>query len=90
MHRCDQSQGRYRVSLVVLHQTEPYHAQITGHHDVVAVIDGKSTVVEEAPWVGTEKPFEAELCIHELDWLTKSIPGRDYPMHYQWTIEKLS
>ena len=90
MLRCDQSAGRYRISLVVLHHPEPYHVQIVGHHDVIAIIDGKSTLLEEAAWVGTEKPFEGELCAHEVQWLTASVPGRDYPMHYDFTVEKLS
>ena len=90
MQRCDQSAGKYRVSLLVLHETQPYHAQIPGHRDVMAEIEGKGRVcVEEAPWAGTEKPFEGELCVHELNWLKDSVPGRDYPMRYDWTVEQL-
>lgn len=88
MHRCQTSKGKYRVTLMVLHQKEPYHAQIGSHHDVLAVIDGKQTVMEEAPWVGTEKPFEGELCEHEVQFLG-GLPGKDYPMHYEFTVEEL-
>ena len=89
MHRCDKSVGNYRVSLVVLHEKDPYHAQIPGHRDVMADVDGKRVCLEEAPYAGTDKPFEGELCAHELAWLTDSVPGRDYPMRYDWTVEKL-
>lgn len=89
MLRCDQSAGRYRVTLLVLHEKEPYHAQIVGHHDIMAEIDGKRVIVEQAAWVGTEKPFEGELCAHELAWLKDSVPGRDYPMRYQFTVDRL-
>ena len=89
MHRCEQSAGKFRVALVALHHPEPYHAQITGHRDIMAEIDGKRVCVEEAPWVGTEKPFEGELCIHEVQWLQESVPGKAYPMYWDFQMEKL-
>ena len=90
MYRCDKPAGRYRVSLVALHHKEPYHAQIQGHRDVMAVVDNTPTLVEAAPVAGTEKPFEGELCVHEVQWLQQSIPGKDYPMYWDFTVEKLT
>ena len=54
----------------------------------MADIDGKRVCVEEAAWVGTEKPFEGELCIHERQWLN-GVPGKDYPMYWDFTVEEL-
>ena len=89
MHRCETSQGRYRVTLMVLHHDEPYHVQIGGHHDVLARVDGKQVVIEEAPWVGNEQPFEGELCEHEIQFLN-GLPGKDYRPEYQFTVGKLN
>jgi hypothetical protein len=55
----------------------------------MADVDGKRVCLEEAPWAGTEKPYEGELCVHELQWLNEAVPGRDYPMRYNWTVVKL-
>jgi hypothetical protein len=88
MHRCEQSLGTYRVTLMVLHHKEPYHVQIGGHHDVRAMVNDKMVTMEEAPWVGNEKPFEGELCEHELQFLN-GLPGRDYPANYEFTVTKL-
>jgi len=89
MHRCQLSLGTYRVSVRVAHHTEPYHIQIGGHHDVMAVVGNDRRMIEEAPWVGTEKPFEGELCEHEIQFLN-GLPGRDYSATYEFTVEKLS
>ena len=89
MHRCQLSMGKYRVEFFILHHKEPYHVQIGSHHDILANIDGKQITLEEAPWVGNEKPFEGELCEHELQFLN-GLPGRDYRPEYEFTITKLS
>jgi hypothetical protein len=73
---------------MVLHHPEPYHVQIGGHHDVLAVSDGNQFVVEAVPWVGNEQPFEGELCEHELQFLN-GMPGKDYPPQYEFTVEEL-
>lgn len=87
MLRCESPAGHYRVTLMALHHPEPYHVQIGGHHDVVVVGDGRK-VVEEAPWVGNEHPFEGELCEHELQFLN-GVPGKTYRPEWQFTIESL-
>ena len=89
MLRCELGKGRHRVNFMVLHHPEPYHVQIGSHHDVLASVEGKQVVVEEAPWVGNEHPFEGELCEHELQFLN-GIPGKDYKTHYEFTVEKLN
>lgn len=88
MLRCDKSAGRYRVTFHILHHSEPFHVQVMGHHDINIEIDGRP-VHEEAAWVGNEKPFEGELCEHELEWLVNGIPGRDYRLDYDFAVEKL-
>jgi len=55
----------------------------------MAVVGNDRRMIEEAPWVGTEKPFEGELCEHEIQFLN-GLPGRDYSATYEFTVEKLS
>ena len=88
MHRCGLPVGNFRVSLMVIHHPEPYHVQIGGHHDVLASVDGQQLVIEEAPWVGNEQPYEGELCEHEIQFLN-GLPGKDYRPEYQFTITPL-
>lgn len=78
-----------RVELMVLHANEVIHQQIGGHHDVYADGARGREMVEQAPWVGTEKPFEGELCEHELQFLN-GVPGKDYKKHFLFTVTKLS
>lgn len=91
MNRCELSQGHYKVTFRVLHQPEdsPYHAQIGSHHDILSVVNGVSKVMEEAPWVGTEQPFEGELCEHELQFLN-GLPGKTYPGVWEFTVTPLN
>ena len=90
MDRCELSQGRYKVSLYVQHQPKdrPYHAQIGSHHDIIADVNGVAKVMEKAPWVGTDQPFEGELCEHELQFLG-GLPGKTYPAVWEFTVEAL-
>ena len=89
MLRCDRPAGIYKITLKAMHEKLPYHVQIGGHQDVLADVGGERKLVEEAAWVGNEAPREIELCVHELNWLQSGIPGKDYPMHYEFTLEKV-
>lgn len=86
MLRCEDSAGVYRVSLIVLHEKDPYRVQILGHHDIDFEKDGVK-FFELAPWVGTTEPFEGELCTHEYQWLN-GVPGKEYPRYWEFRVEK--
>jgi hypothetical protein len=89
MHRCPTGpKGKFKVELMVLHHDEPYHVQIGSHHDVIAHVDGRARVMEHAPWVGNEHPYEGELCEHELQFLD-GLPGKDYRPEYKFTVTPL-
>lgn len=88
MHRCTESEGRFRVSLRVANEKGPYRVQVIGHRDVLAEVDGVTRVVEPAPVVGTTEPYEGELCTHELAWLN-GVPGKDWRPEYEWDIQPL-
>ena len=90
MIRCDKPAGRFRVTLTVMHATEAHHQQIMGHHDVLMPnpSDGSMRLVEAAPVAMTEKPFEGELCQHEVQWV-QGLPGKEYPAYYHFKVEPL-
>lgn len=89
MQRCTESVGRYRVEVEIMHHPEPYHVQIQGHRDIMADVDGKRVIMEVAPFVSTDAAFEGELCKHELQWLMEGIPGKTYPINWNFTVEKV-
>lgn len=97
MIRCQERAGRFRVSIRINHQAPPYRVQILGHHDAVMrhpdgspMLDasGRPVVAEAAPWVGLGEPYEGELCVHEIQWLTGT-PGQAWRPEYEWTITPL-
>ena len=81
--------GRYRVSLRIPHHKEPYKVQIGGHGPVYVEAGGVRQLAEEGPTVSTTEPFEGELCLCEVQWLTEGVPGRDYRPEYEFTVKKL-
>lgn len=95
MQRCEESAGKYRVTLEVFRAKEPVRVQIMGHADLVSYRDPNNPryedrhVVEAAPTVGTEEPFEGELCVHELAFLNGE-PGKDFNLLYDFTVEELA
>lgn len=89
--------GRYRVSLHVAHAEGEYVVQIGAHQpifhrgsDGLAIHgdDGAALVLDQAPTVSTEKPFEGVLCEHELQFLD-GVPGKDYRPEYEFTVEPI-
>ena len=98
MLRCPQAPaGRYSVKLHVANAKVPYRVQIGGHQPIFFYEsnglvrlkeDGSSTILDQAPTVGTEEPFEGELCPCEVAWLG-GVPGFDYRRDYEFTVERL-
>ena len=90
--------GRFRVEFRISHHPEEYAVEIGSHHAVfqfgpdgkgVFGPDGAVIVLDGAPVVTNKKPFEGELCEHELWWLQEGIPGRDYRPEYEFTVTAL-
>ena len=98
MLRCPAgSAGKFKVSLHVANHKELYRAQIGSHQPVfmyganglvVQQANGNATVLDEAPAVDNFTPYEGELCEHELAFLN-GMPGKDYKMNYEFTVEEI-
>ena len=90
MLRCEHSAGYFRLTLQVLHDPDlSYTVGVMGHHDIYAEMpDGRHILAEAAPIVSPAKPYEGELCVHEIDWL-QGVPGHAYPFKYVFTLERL-
>lgn len=84
------SAGVYKIGLYTMHHPEEFKHQIQTHAPVwVDAGAATARVVDDGPAISNKTPFEGEICVHELEWLEKSIPGTTYPKNYEFTWEKV-
>lgn len=97
MKRCSQSAGFYRVTFRVANAKVERQLQIVGHDHIFALDEGRlrrdvndaPIIIELAPILSNQTPFEGELCAHELEALQRHPENKIYPLHYEFTITPL-
>lgn len=91
MFRCNESAGKYHIEADYL---EGDHGVVSDEerfldimvHAPVKGEDGR--VLEDIPYVSTKTGFEGEICVHELDWVSR-LPGKVYSPRRRYHVKEI-
>ena len=97
MLRSEKSAGNYRVTMHIPHAKELRHVLVVGPGHVYAYdenrmrrnADDSPIILELAPILSNQEPWEGELCDVEYEGLVNHPANKIYPFHYEFDVQKL-